>query len=409
MRRRSTFRYGDLLSRRELLRLGMGAGASLAALSLLAACGDSAEPGSDNQGGSSGGGGGSSAGGGAATPAATSASGSGEAPTPAPVGTGEKGRVLVRTPGGAEEEAWRTAAWEPFAAETGIQVVPVAANAARIVAMVQAGSVDIDVLNLGENLIIDLIDRGAIEPLDQARFERTDLADVNPVYEYYTGNYVYSTVLGYNTEAFPDGHPTSWVEFWDVEGFPGARMLQDLAADIPNLEQALLADGVAMDQIYPIDIDRAFNSLNRIKDHITKYWDSGAVSAQMLADKQVVLGSVWNGRIQALIDRGAPLAIEWNQAQRILQVFAVPNGAPNRDHAYQLIDYMLSPEVQAKFAEIIGYGPVNQKAFDHIDPDTAAKLPTSPEHMEISFANDAQWWFENRDEVSERWQEFLLS
>jgi putative spermidine/putrescine transport system substrate-binding protein len=34
----------------------------------------------------------------------------------------------------------------------------------------------------------------------------------------------------------------------------------------------------------------------------------------MLVDKELVLGSSWNGRLQAVADKGAPLAIEWNEA-----------------------------------------------------------------------------------------------
>ena len=63
-------------------------------------------------------------------------------------------------------------------------------------------------------------------------------------------------------------------------------MLQDMAAGTPNLEFALIADGVPMDKVYPIDIDRAFKSLSRIKSAVPKFWDTGALSSQMLADKE---------------------------------------------------------------------------------------------------------------------------
>ena len=41
----------------------------------------------------------------------------------------------------------------------------------------------------------------------------------------------------------------------------------------------------------PIDIDRALKSLSRIRPAIRKFWDTGALSAQMLSNKEVVLGS----------------------------------------------------------------------------------------------------------------------
>ena len=68
-------------------------------------------------------------------------------------------------------------------------------------------------------------------------------------------------------------------DFWDAAKFPGARMLADMASGSPNLEFALIADGVPMDKIFPIDIDRAFKSLSRIKPYIKKFWDTGAVAA----------------------------------------------------------------------------------------------------------------------------------
>jgi putative spermidine/putrescine transport system substrate-binding protein len=316
--------------------------------------------------------------------------------------------VLVRTPGGAYEDAWRVAAWEPFAAETGIRVVPIATNAAKILAMVESGNVELDLLDLGEFQTILLQRLGALDPIDRGRFTQTDLADIDPVREFYTGNNVFATVLGYNKEAFPARHPTNWAEFWDAATFPGARMLEDMAAGAVNLEFALLADGVPLDRLYPIDLDRAFKKLREIRRAVVKWWDSGAVSAQLLADKQAVLGSIWNGRIQVLIDQGAPLAIEWNQSERVLQGFSILKGAPNRDNAYRLLDYALSPRVQARFAQNIAYGPVNRKAFEFVDNASAAKLPTTPERIAMSYANDAAWWVDNQKRVADLWQDFLL-
>ncbi len=325
-----------------------------------------------------------------------------------PIGSGQAGQVLVRTPGGAYEDAWRKAAWEPFAAETGIQIVPIATNAAKIQAMVESGNIELDILDSGELVALILQRRGALERLDTGRFTRTNLADIDPVNEYYTGNIVYATVLGYNTEVFASGHPTSWREFWDVGRFPGPRTLEDAAAEFPNLEQALLADGVAMDQLYPLDLDRAFKSLSEIRRSVIKWWDSGAVAAQLLADKQAVLGSIWNGRIQVPIDQGAPLAIEWNQAQQIRQTIAMLKGAPNLDNAYKYMDYVLTPQVQARFAALIPYGPANRKAFEYIDARVAAQLPTAPDKVKNTFVTNMQWWLENQQRVSDRWQEFLI-
>jgi hypothetical protein len=47
----------------------------------------------------------------------------------------------------------------------------------------------------------------------------------------------------------------SWADVWNVEGFPGRRVSRKHPID--SMEQALLADGVAPDKLYPLDADRA--------------------------------------------------------------------------------------------------------------------------------------------------------
>jgi putative spermidine/putrescine transport system substrate-binding protein len=219
----------------------------------------------------------------------------------------------------------------------------------------------------------------------------------------------FSTVLGYNNQTFPTGkHPRTWAEFWDLKKFPGPRMLADIASGAADLEFALLADGVPKDKLYPIDIDRAFKALDRVRPAIRKFWDTGALSAQMLADKEVVAGSIWNGRLQAVADKGAPLAIEWNEAMLQVQYWGIMKGAKNVADAQRFVDFACQPKIQADFANAIPYGPPNRAAFKHISAARAAQLPSSPEYKAKAFLQNGQWWADNRPKVSERWSQWLL-
>ena len=326
----------------------------------------------------------------------------------APIGSGKNGKVVVRTSGGAYEEGLRKGVFEPFAEETGIQVIPYPTTPAKVIAMVEAGSLEIDVLEAGDNTATILQRRGALIKLDLSKLKRTNPEDITPAREYYLGENNYATVMVYNKEAFPRAHPTTWAEFWDTKSFPGPRTLEHLSADIVNLEFALLADGVPVNQLYPIDLDRAFKKLAQIRPSIVKWWDTGAVGAEMLANKHAVLGSLWHTRVLPLIDAGAPLAIEWNQSMRHYSTLFIPKGAPNVENAYKYIDYALSPKAQAAVAQSNSVGPANRKAFEHIDAKTADRLPTSPKYVSGSFTANAEWWIDNRQKVADRWQEFLL-
>jgi putative spermidine/putrescine transport system substrate-binding protein len=322
------------------------------------------------------------------------------------------GQVVIRNPGGAYSDTQKKYVYDPFSKETGIEVVIVPSTMAKMLAMVKSGNMELDVADAGLDGLVTLDKAGALAPIDYAGWKYTDPNDIANDYRTETtlGICLYASVLGYNKETFPNGtQPKSWTEFWDAGKFPGPRMLADMASGTPNLEFALIADGVPMDKIFPLDIDRAFKSMSRIKPHIKKFWDTGALSAQMLADKDVVLGSIWNGRLQAIADKGAPLAIEWNQHMLQVQANAIFKDARNKKEAQLLVDYSMSAKANAGLGMELNYGPVNRKSFALLPADTIAKLPGSPENMKRCFVQDVNWWDENRAKVNAVWSKWILT
>jgi putative spermidine/putrescine transport system substrate-binding protein len=322
------------------------------------------------------------------------------------------GQVVVRNPGGAYDETQRRYIYDAFTKETGIEVVVVASTITKMLAMVKSGNAELDVADAGFDGLVTLNRAGSLAPIEFDSWKYTDPKDVSNEYKTATtvGLCLYATVLGYNKEAFPDSkQPKGWSEFWDVAKFPGSRMLADMASGAPNLEFALIADGVPMDKIFPIDIDRAFKSLSKIKPHIKKFWDTGALSAQMLAEKEVVLGSIWNGRLQAIADKGAPVAIEWTQHMLQIQGYGIFKDAKNKKEAQLFVDFATSPKSQVGLAKELNYGPVNRKSFDLLPADVVAKLPGSQEQLKHSFLQDVDWWDQNRAKVNSVWSKWILS
>lgn len=327
---------------------------------------------------------------------------------PAIVRAQSGGKVFVRTSGGSYQEGLQKGTWDDFTKKTGIEVVPVPANTAKLIAMAESGSTEVDLVDANGGATLSLVEKGFFEPLDKSRFELTNLDDIAIVEEYYVEYNAFADALVYNTETFASGHPTSWAEFWDVEKFPGKRSLQDAKAIAPELEFALLADGVSVDQLYPLDIDRAFDMMRKIRPSIVKFYDSGALGASLIAEKTAVLGSLWTNRAAVLQKAGAPVGVEWNQAMRLAEHSGIVKNAPNRDNAYRLLDYSLTPEAQARTLPVLGLSPSNKRAFDTIPAEDAALLPTAEKNMPLGFDQDASWWLKNRNEVARRWEEFLL-
>jgi putative spermidine/putrescine transport system substrate-binding protein len=320
-------------------------------------------------------------------------------------------QLMVRTPGGAFDEVKKKTVYDPFREATGIEIVPVASTAAKMLAMFKAGQVDIDVIDTGDDLLLDLEHAGALQPIPYKDFKYTNPDDIEAGVrrDHQVGSFVYAFLLGFNTTAYAVGkEPKNWAEFWDIKAFPGTRTLADMASGAPNLEIALIADGVPMDKVYPIDMDRAFKSLSRIKPAVPKFWDTGALSAQMLADKEAALAVLWSTRAQVAADGGAPVATQWNQNQVLAQAYGLSKGTPNAEAGVKFIDYSLSPDVQARWLGAYKAIPVNKKVYPKtakqlVDPET--NLPWT---VSKGFRNDIVWWSENRTKVSAYWNKWVL-
>lgn len=323
---------------------------------------------------------------------------------------GAAGKLVYSGWGGAYQDAVREAILKPFSQATGIEVVEIkiGPTIAHVKAQVQSKNVEWDVAELEAPDMLRGKAEGLLERIDLSRIQTGDLVK-EAIDEYGIGCIVFSTVLAYSTRTYPPGkpRPTSWAEFWDVRKFPGRRFLQDQVK--LNLEFALMADGVPKDRLYPLDVDRAFKALDRIKPHIAVWWKKGVQPPQLLADGEADLGSSWNGRITTEKWKGAPMDVEWNQGIAQYQYYCIPRGAPNREAALRFIDFAIKPERQARSAELIPYGPTNRKAIPLIDKKKAPDLPTYPENLRRQAPFNEDWWLKHEEALIKRWEAWKLA
>jgi putative spermidine/putrescine transport system substrate-binding protein len=331
-------------------------------------------------------------------------------------GTGE---VVVYDGGGAWGEAKRLAYFEPFEAETGIKVIaePRTEDGA-IRASIMAGAPRYDVVILSGASSLGFARDGLLLPIDYSFCEQVDLDGFKtvPAGKFTLPHIIYSLLIAYDSEAFPNGAPESWADVWDMAKFPGGRTLGPgtWGADAATFETALLADGVKPADLYPLDFERAFKSLSKIKPHITKFWNSGAEGPQLIIDKQVSVGSAWNGRISAANEQGAKIGFTWNQGVLQYDNWMVPKGATNVENAWRFLAFTARPENQAKFVEHILYAPPNSNAYKLIAPERAKLLPNSPEAVDKQFVQNYEFWNTPREDgkpntqyVVAEWEKWL--
>jgi putative spermidine/putrescine transport system substrate-binding protein len=316
--------------------------------------------------------------------------------------------LVVRDSGGSNGEANRKAVYDPFTRETGIRIDVVNILHDQMLTQIKEGRPRFDAMDIDMIHLAHFQQVGASEELDYDRLKNAENAGIakSLLASHGVGKNYWASVLAYRTDAFGGKSPETWADFWNLGAFPGGRALQS-SMDYPELEFALIADGVPLDKLYPLDVDRAFTVLDEIKGSVRTFWDSGAVPGELLERKEVVASSVWNGRLGDPIRRGVPLAYAWNGARRQSNGYGIPRGATNPDAAYRLIDFALRPEVQAEFARIYPSGPVVPAAYGYLSEATAMHLPSTPGHLLSGFDLDIEWWLKNRDVVTKRWQEWV--
>ncbi|MFF6783415.1 extracellular solute-binding protein [Streptomyces sp. NPDC012510] len=316
--------------------------------------------------------------------------------------------LVVRNIGGAYETANRRAVYDPFTKETGIRIEVVNFLHQQMIEQIKKGRPRFDVMDINMTHLALFEEEGVSEELDYDRLPHARNAGIakSLLTTHGVGKSYWASVLAYRTDAFSGKEPDSWADFWNTGGFPGPRAVQG-ALDWPELEFALLADGVPLDRLYPLDVDRAFAALDALRSSVRVFWESGAEPGELLERGQVVASSAWNGRIQTLVEGGSPLAYQWNGARRQSNGYGVPKGAANPDAAYRLIDFALRPEVQAHYARVFPEGPVVPAAYAYISETTAANLASSPGHLRSGFDLDVGWWLKNREAVTRRWQAWV--
>ena len=333
--------------------------------------------------------------------------------------------LTVMSWGGAYERSQVEAYNKPFTAETGIVVNMLSADnpAAPIRSMVEAGNVTIDVADLEYTDAIRLCDEGILEEIDPAVLPPAP--DGTPATEDFLdgalnecaiGSMIFGTVYSFDMTAFPDEQPTTIADFFDLEKFPGKRGLRRNPK--ANLEKALMADGVPPEEVYAMletdeGLDRAFAKLDTIKSEVV-WWDAGAQPAQLLADGEVALTTIYNGRVfDAVVREDKPFATVWDGQVYEYELFGIPRGAPNKDLALDYIKFATDTQRLADQTKWISYGPARRSSLAYVDmyedgkTEMAPHMPTSEVNLQNSLLVSVDFWVDRSAEIGERFNTWL--
>lgn len=360
---------------RKKYLLAVSAGAAVVALSV-AGCGGSSSSGSSS----------------GAAPSASAFAG--------PVGKGEGQVNVLAWPGYAEDGStdpkvdWVT----PFEQKTGCQVnVKTFATSNEAFDLMKKGGYD--VVSASGDASLRMVYGDLVQPVNTSLVP--NYADIfaglkNKQWNTVDGvNYGIphgrgANLLLFNKAANPTA-PTSWSGMWEsnspakgkISPYDDAIYIADAAtylmATQPNLG---IKNPYALDQA---QFDAAINLLKQQKPLVAEYWGDYTKQASGLASGSIQQGQGW--QLTANVANTAAEKVGTVKpkegATGWSDTWMVAKDTKNINCAYQWMDWIVSPEVNAQVAEYFGEAPANQKS---------CALTKNKDHCAQFHANTEDYW-----------------
>jgi len=303
--------------------------------------------------------------------------------------------IVLANAGGDAVTAMGQAYGEPYMKQvpgTKIVIDGTFPASAKIKAMVDAKHTTWDICDRNLPAALELGEQNLLEEIDYSVVDKSKMRP-EQAGKWGCGSYIFSNVLAYQADAFGGRKPMTWKDFWNVKDFPGKRALRKHIDG--QLEAALLADGVAPKDLYPIDLKRALNKIKELKPHCI-FWSTGAESQQVLRDKEVVMANLWNTRASVL-RRESKQKIDFHYNEALLWVGAwiVPRNNPAGKDVFKFMASTQDPARQVELFKLLGNGPVNPAAAAMVPDDLKPTDPGSPENYAKQVPVSAEWYAKN--------------
>ncbi len=251
---------------------------------------------------------------------------------------------------------------DKFTADTGVKInIAVFGSNEEMLAKLQAGSTGWDVFVPTNYAISTYKELGLIDELDLARLPNYDASTQEQRFtaEGVIDGKTYAVPKDWGTTGFVynsksmSQKPASWKEFWDLamNEATGRAMVHDY--QLTTIGNALKYYGFSFNSNDEKELAKAEELLIAAKPHL---FGINSDYKPSLISGDAWMSVCWTGDATQL-QRDMPemqyvLAKEGGEVWS--DFYAIPKGAPNIEAAYALIDFLLTPEINAK--EVVAHG-----------------------------------------------------
>ena len=300
----------------------------------------------------------------------------------------------------------------PFEQKTGIKV-NFGSGASLALAKLQTtsgGAAQWDMINLTGGEYVSAVKDKLIVPYDYSVINTSHVpAEYKEQYGIKFSLYLF--VMCWDRKKIPDDKaPKTWAEFWDTKRWPGKRSLDANISDGSTLEQALLADGVPLNKLFPLDVERALKSLDKLGRSNIIWHNANQEPVQQLTSGAVSLAAAFDGRVLLANKAGANLGFTPDYAGVSGNYYCVSAASANKKEAMQFLNFMLTDnEGDAAYMTSTAYAIPNTAALPLVPKEIQAILPTNPALQHKVFIKNDAWWAANLDKTVQRFKEWQLA
>jgi len=309
------------------------------------------------------------------------------AQTPTAIGLGEGALNVVAWEGYAQDD------WvKPFEQQTGCKVHhKYAGSSDEMVALMRQGGGGLyDVVSASGDASLRLIFGHNVAPLNILLIPawKDFIPDLqSPAFntvkdQHYGVSYEWGpNILLYNTQKITPA-PTSWAAIYDP-AHSGQITVPDNAIQIADAALYLSKAKPALGITDPFELtqpqmDAVVDLLKQQKPLLKKYWSLASDAVDLFRNGDASIGAAWPYMTNTLRETGAPVAetIPQEGATGWADSWMISAHAPHPNCAYEWINFVTTPRVQAQQALSFGETPANTQAcaeMNKITPGSCTK------------------------------------
>ncbi|TQE99321.1 MAG: ABC transporter substrate-binding protein [Spiribacter salinus] len=307
--------------------------------------------------------------------------------------------------GGSWRDTVAETVGEKFTEETGVEVEYVTGGTMDRLnrAQLAKGDPETDITFTTSHVGWLYANSGLFQELDPERIPNAaSMFEEGRISEHHYGAWSYVYTIGYRPDMLPEGVTfDSWEDLWSPE-------LEGMIA-LPDFDPSHIIAVSAM--LEGADIENWREGTERLKalrPNIKSYYSSDGTSQQGMQSGDTPVQVLLSGNAFHQMDEGVPIELVIPEEGAVVGIdtVAINAGTERTELAYEFINYLYDPEVQAEIAELKKLGPMNPDAEV---PEDIASLPgvfTTPEEWEEdAFIIDHQ----QRAQLLSEWKEWFTT